>query len=228
MSEEVAKQGDPKPQESVEEEEQCTEEEEIDHTPKFDPEIGDVVISPVPPAKKLRRVEVEICPICGFPTCYCKFGQSKHEQYEERLKKRAEKQAAAGDKPAKIPVDTSFEVPDTVGIDEAVSLKEQEEHKKAKPPQKILIVTKQRNKKKATTTISGLQRRGVDVKELAKLVSKKMCAAAAMKEKAAEEVIVFQGDANQQLIDLIKRACGVTDKDIQVSKKKEAPKPAVV
>ena len=64
------------------------------------------------------------------------------------------------------------------------------------------------------------------MKDLAKQVAKKMCAAASMKEKASEEVIVFQGDATPALISLIKKAANVTDSDIQVVKKKKDPKPA--
>ena len=227
---------DAKSAESVEKPEKFEEEEEkIDYTPKYDPTIGDVYIHPVPPAKILQKTEVEICPICGFPKCYCKFAKSKHEKYDQKMgikhpKEDEEKNANEGTGKQEMPqsdgkaADDSFDIPPSVGIDEAIEKEEQ--LKKGKPLPKVVISVKMRNKRKSTTTISGLQKRGIDMKDLAKQVAKKMCAAAAMKEKASEEVIVFQGDASPQLISLIKKVANVTDQDIQVVRKKKDPKPA--
>lgn len=162
-------------------------------------EAGVKNVIPIPAATHITKVPLDLCPEHKVPRCYCKICNYKHETDE-------------------IPIDGNFEIPKTADVTKPPPPKKGKQ-------QQITITIKARNKKKSTTTISGISLFGGDVKEISKLISKKIATAAATKEKAGETVIVVQGDASDQIKNIIKTALKIPATSIQVVKKVKQPKP---
>lgn len=192
------------PREAVdnEEEEEDINEDPATHVVETLPD-GSKYVKPLPPANYIKKQKLEICPVCQLPVGYCQFS-SKHNP--TKTAKSGHGGSAAD--PSKPDGDASGK------------------GKNGKPLPKVVLTIKMRTKRKSTTTISGLEKRGVNVKEFAKGLAKKMSCSCATKEKAAEMCAVLQGDAAEQIVEYIIHTLQITEKEIQIIKKKQdAPKP---
>lgn len=168
----------------------------------------------VPEAPVLQKASVEYCPKCDVPLCYCRFFKIHGEGAEgeegekaegaeggeaEEEKKAPAKGGKGGKKGAKDPKDLP----------------------------KIEIVVKNRKARKFLTTVSKIEPWGLDLKELQKAISKKMSTSCSTKKKDGMMQIIVQGDASNQLRDVLKTQFGVPVTSIQITiKQKKKPEPA--
>lgn len=164
-------------------------------------EDGSQYLEPVKRATYIKKIEVEICPVCGLPKCYCRFSE-KHDGGDPKAKQKAEaaKAAAAAQPPP---------------------------NKKQKTPKKIEVIVKERNKYKSITTVTGLEKRGVNIKEFTKALAKKMSCSAASKDKGGEQTIVIQGDAGDQVVEMIETMLNIPTSEITLTRKIDTPAPVI-
>lgn len=143
----------------------------------------------------LRAVDIEICDKCGVPIKYCVFFGHVESADGE-----------GNEAPAPTPQ------PKKGG-------------KKEAPKQDIIITVKERTKKKRTTSIKNLEGWGVDVKELSKTLAKKMAIGCSMKNTPTGVEIVIQGDAGQQVIDILLKQYKVPKGNIKAVRKAKKKTP---
>lgn len=158
----------------------------------------------------LQRVEVELCPICQVPPCYCHFFKLHPEETEPPP-------------PPSVEGEEDGEAPPSAEVaQEAAPPPPPAKTGPAKP--KINIQVKSRTKRKMTTTAMYLENWGINVKDFSKAVSKKMAIGCSTKNKQDGVVLVVQGDASSHIVPLLKNA-GVPQNMIQITRKtKQTPK----
>ncbi|OHS98087.1 hypothetical protein TRFO_35550 [Tritrichomonas foetus] len=158
------------------------------------------------PQNDFRHLTVDYCPRCGVPTCYCQFFGHKRPQPKEDGEGNGEE-----------PQEEEFE---ETKPKKGGAKKGNEE----KP--NIIVTVKQRTKRKNTTTIANLEQWDIDTKEFSKLISKKMAIGCSSKKSQTGLQIVIQGDAGEQVINLLCKEFKVPKKNISaVRKVKKAPEP---
>lgn len=145
--------------------------------------------SPSPP---LEFVDVDICPKCAVPNAYCTF-------FGHVVKPEGE-----GEGDAEQPEAPKAKAP---------------ANKKEAAKQNVIVTVKQRTKKKNTTSIKNLEGWNVDVKEFCKTIKKKMAIGCSTKNGPTGVEIVIQGDAGQQVIDILLKQYKVPKGNIQAVRK---------
>lgn len=155
--------------------------------------------SPSPP---LEAVELDVCEKCGVPKAYCGF--FGHVQKPEGEEGDAAPEAAPAPK-AKGPA-----------------------NKKEAAKQNVIVTVKQRTKKKNTTSIKNLEGWNVDIKEFCTAIKKKMAIGCSTKSGPTGVEVVIQGDAGQQVIDMLLKQYKVPKGNIQAVRKAKKKTPEEV
>jgi density-regulated protein DRP1 len=147
---------------------------------------------------EVQAVIVQYCEICRFPVEYCEISHNvifkKEIRREERLEK--EEAAAAENKPEGEPkIEEKKEEDKTEKAD-----------KKEKKKKETLIMIEQskRGKSKFTTHVSNLEKHGLNLKDIAKLFSKKFaCSSTVTKEENGTECITLTGEFGYEIVDFL-------------------------
>lgn len=149
------------------------------------------------------------CQICTFPTEYCDYSHDLLKKRKE-LAFNAEALAAASNTDNKDPSAVSGQTTtqEEVKIDTTPKpeeeKKETKEKKHKKITDKIHIKNTKRGKRKAVTVIKNIEKFGLDLKEVGKLLSKKFaCSSTVNKDEENKDAIFMTGEFEDDLVDFL-------------------------
>ena len=140
---------------------------------------------------KHEPIEVKYCETCHFPEEYCDFSHSilfKKVQPIVEEKKEEKKETTEGK---------------TEEVKPESTLSTKAEKKKAKESH-ILIELSKRGKKKHVTSVFNIEKFGLNLKDVAKLFSKKFaCSSTVTKEDDGREGITLTGEFGYEIVDFL-------------------------
>lgn len=156
--------------------------------------------------EELVHTDIELCERCGVPTCYCKFFGHVEQTENTEGEEGATKEEDGEKKPQQ--------------------QQQQQQNKggknKGEKPH-IQITVKSRTKRKNTTTVSNLEAWEIDTKEFSKAIAKKMAIGCSTKKSQTGIQIVIQGDAAQQIQEVLIGTYKVPKKQIATVRKQKKP-----
>lgn len=181
---------------------------------------------PVTPQFKV----VKYCPICTFPEEYCDYSH-------ELLKKRKELPINVDSNPqpqVQQGTETIQKSEEEKKTEQQPKVEEEKKETKEKKHKKITdkihIKNTKRSKRKAVTVIKNVEKFGLDLKEVSKMLSKKFaCSSSVAKDEENKDSIVMTGEFEDDLKDfLMEKFKTLKDENFHIDriKKKEEEVPA--
>jgi len=155
---------------------------------------------------------VKYCPVCTFPEEYCEYS---HDLLKKRKELPLNAEAIAQAQPQSDTTLTQTTTPSTEEtkkpeeekkIEQPAKPEEEKKEvkKKVKITDKIHIKNSKRSKRKAVTVIKNVEKFGLDLKEVGKLLSKKFaCSSTVNKDEENKDAIFMTGEFEDDLKDFL-------------------------
>lgn len=184
------------------------------------------------------KKEIKFCKLCTLPEEYCSIAhqifikrkdlvllnnkeEAKEENKEEKKEENKEEKKEEIKDEVKDQVNKDKETkqePQSNKPEEGKKEEKESKKKKAETP-KIIIEESKRGKRKHTTYISNLEKFGINLKDVSKMLSKKCaCSATVTKEENGQEVITLTGEFAIEIQEflLIQFATILKEKDFKI------------
>jgi len=158
---------------------------------------------------------VKYCNICTFPEEFCEYSHVLDKKIAREEKKSEEKTdeqevntkkegGEGGDKAEKTDKDDKIDEKKDKTDEKAEDKKDDKDKKKKKEDKSVIVVTNhKRSKKKVTTTVSNVEKFSLNMKDVAKLFSKKFACSSSVTKENNSEFITLTGDFGTEIIDFL-------------------------
>jgi density-regulated protein DRP1 len=168
----------------------------------------------------IQPVIVTYCDTCRFPVEYCEYSHPVLYKKEIKAEERKEQEVKNTDETKKTGGDSQVTTETTTAKPE----EKKPEKEKKKKEAFIEIEVSKRGGKKHCTYVSNLEKHGLNMKDIAKLFSKKFaCSSSVGKEDNGEEFVQLTGEFGYEIVDfLVEKFPGVVKPEL--CKIKEAKK----
>lgn len=155
----------------------------------------------------IHKKSIIFCKTCTYPVEYCKYSHNiliknkdlsilnNKPKEEEKEKEKEVSQTETGNQNENKEKEKKSEDESELKEGEKAKEVEVKEKKNKKSDPKVVIEESKRGKRKHTTYVSGLERFGINMKDVSKLLSKKFaCSANVSKNESGQDEIVLTGE----------------------------------